>query len=161
MAARSRILATRAFAFSCLLGSAAGAHAQGGERQLEEAKARWRSAAIEAYRYAYKKHCPCYREEPATTLVSVRAGRVVDVRYRHAGSSEEVVVAADRIEWYWTVDDLFAVIADALAADMPAFKAEYEGTLGYPLHVYLDYDPTLVGDEIELRAVDLLPLPQD
>jgi hypothetical protein len=133
--------------------------AQDIEGQLAEARLRWESAAFGNYRFAYKKHCPCYREEPATTIVTVRDGRVAEVRYRHANASADVVIAADRIQWYWTVEDLFGVIADALASDMLALRAEYEPTHGYPEHVYLDYDPAAVGDEIELRAVELTPLP--
>lgn len=141
--------------------AATGARGQDAIALFEQAQQRWRAAAIDDYRFAYKKHCPCYRDEPATTIVSVRAGQVAEVRYRHDGAADDIVVAADRIQWYWTVDDLFSVIAAALESGMAGFTAEYDPLHGYPQHLYLDYDPATAGDEIELRAVELVRLPQD
>ena len=140
-----------------LLGGAA--RAQPPAEALENARARWQASRITSYELAYKKHCPCYRDEPATTIVTVTDGQITRVRYRHDGANEDVEIAADRIQRYWTVPDLFEVIAAALADRAVDLRATYEGARGLPTYLYLDYDRASVGDEIELRVSELAERP--
>ena len=142
-----------------LLGLAGNGGAQTPDAALAAARDRWQASGIDSYEFAYRKHCPCYRDEPATTIVEVSEGRITGVRYRHAGAAEEVVIAADRIEWYWTVTDLFEVIAAALADPAVEVRVDYESVRGVPSYLYLDYDRASVGDEIELRMSALTERP--
>jgi hypothetical protein len=85
------------------------------DAELDAARARWQSAALSAYEYGYHKYCECHRDSPPETIVTVRADQVVGVRHRPVGSTTEVPAAEKNLEYYWTVDGLFGLIASAQA----------------------------------------------
>jgi hypothetical protein len=83
---------------------------------LDAARAKWRAAKLGSYEYGYRKFCECHRDSPPETVVSVRDGKVVNVRHRPVGSTTEVPAAEKNFEYYWTVEGLFELIAAADAA---------------------------------------------
>ncbi len=144
-----------AFAAACLgagLG-VCGPAAAGPREDLAHARAAWKAAHISNYEYGYNKYCACHKENPPETLVTVRDGKVVRVRHRPFGYDREVE-APRGLEYYWTVDGLFDLVAKALARKAEV-RAEYDAKLGYPTRIYVDYDPKLIGDEVDLRITRL------
>lgn len=128
--------------------SAAEADALRQHRQL------WSAAAIGEYEYGYNKFCECHREEPPETLVTVRGDEVVRVRHRHA-DTETIVEAEQRnLEWYWTVEGLFELVDTALERGVEV-RADYDPTLGYPTRIFIDYDPGMIGEELDVRLTRL------
>jgi hypothetical protein len=126
--------------------------------ELDSARERWRAAALGGYEYGYHKYCECHRESPPETVVTVRDGSVVGVRHRPAGTTGTEVPAADKnLEYYWTVDGLFGLIASALERGVQV-RAVYDGALGYPREVYIDYDANFIGDELDLRLTAVTPV---
>ena len=117
---------------------------------LDGARARWAAAGLSAYEYGYRKFCECHRESPPETIVTVRGGSVTGVRHRPAGTTTEVPAADKNFEYYWTVDGLFGLIASAQERGVEV-RAAYDGELGFPSEVYIDYDTDFVGDELDLR----------
>src|SRR5689334_13022799 len=85
------------------------------DANLDAARARWKSAAIASYEYGYNKYCDCHRESPPETVVTVRGGTVTGVRHRPVGTTVEVPAADKNLQYYWTVDGLFDLIAAAQA----------------------------------------------
>jgi len=122
--------------------------------ELEASRARWSQAGVTAYRYGYNKFCECHREAPPETIVTVAQGRVVSVHHKHADSDREVPARDGSLDYYWTVDDLFALLESGLARGA-LVRASFNAELGYPEHVYVDYDPALVGDEVDVRLTFL------
>ena len=120
-------------------------------------RARWSAAAIADYEYSYRRVCECHREQPADTIVTVRAGEVVAVRYARPDYEPEVPVAAEKISWYRTIDDLFSLVETAAAA-ATVVRVDYNAELGYPQAIYIDYLTDLVGDEVELEVTRFTPL---
>jgi len=128
------------------------------DTDLDAARERWRAAALGGYEYGYHKYCECHRESPPETVVTVRDGSVVGVRHRPAGTTGTEVPAADKnLEYYWTVDGLFGLIASALERGVQV-RAVYDGALGYPREVYIDYDANFIGDELDLRLTAVTPV---
>jgi uncharacterized protein DUF6174 len=127
------------------------------EAALESARAKWRAAKLVSYEYGYHKFCECHRDSPPETVVTVRDGNVVNVRHRPAGSSTEVPAAEKNFEYYWTIDGLFDLIA-AVQARRGEVRAEFDPTLGYPTRVYIDYDKSMIGDELDMRLTGVAPL---
>jgi hypothetical protein len=125
---------------------------------LDAARARWRAAALGTYEYGYHKFCECHRESPPETIVSVRAGEVVGVRHRLAGSDVEVPAADKNFSYYWTMDGLFGVIASALERGVQV-RTMYDAQLGFPREIYIDYDADFIGDELDLRLTSVTGLP--
>lgn len=126
---------------------------------LDSARAKWRAAKLVSYEYGYRKFCECHRDSPPETVVSVRDGKVVNVRHRPAGSTTEVPAAEKNFEYYWTVDGLFELIATAQERHVEV-RARYDSAAGYPTEIYIDYDKNLIGDELDLRLSGVTPLPR-
>jgi hypothetical protein len=113
----------------------------------------WRSAGVADYEYGYHKYCACHPDTPPETIVTVRAGSVVRVRHRPVGYDREVE-APRGLEYYWTIDGLFDLIAAALDKHAQV-SAAYDPTLGYPTEIHVDYDANLIGDEVDLMVTRL------
>jgi hypothetical protein len=120
------------------------------DAQLDDARARWRSAAFSSYEYGYHKYCECHRDSPPETIVTIRDGKVVGVRHRPSGTATEVPAAEKNFDYYWTVDGLFDLIASAQTRGAQV-RAQYDAALGFPREIYIDYDAELIGDELDLR----------
>jgi hypothetical protein len=120
------------------------------DAELDAARARWQSAALAGYEYGYHKYCECHRDSPPETTVTVRDDKVVGVRHRPAGSATDVPAAEKNLEYYWTVDGLFALIESAQVRGVQV-RAQYDATLGFPREVYIDYDADFIGDELDVR----------
>jgi hypothetical protein len=123
-------------------------------QKVRENRARWAASGVSSYEYAYNKFCECHGEEPPETVVTVSDGAIVRVHHKHADSGREVPARAGSLEYYWTVEDLFALLEKAAGGDATV-RARYDATLGYPLQVYVDYQPALVGDEVDVRLTRL------
>lgn len=132
----------------------AGAQAQ--PPDLDAHRQRWQAAGIASYRYAYRKYCECQPKEPPRTFVTVRDGRVADVFHVHPDSDRQVPARSGSLEYYWTIDDLFDLLETAAAGDA-VVRMQFHETLGYPILVYVDYDPALFGDEVDVRVTELEP----
>ena len=123
----------------------------------DAARARWDAAGVSSYAYTYQKVCECHREQPSDTIVTVEQGRIVDVRYDRDEYLAEVPVPPERYAWFRTVDDLFALVAGALER-AAMVRVSYEPRLGYPTRIFVDYERDLVGEEVELRVLQLREL---
>lgn len=148
-------LALNAAALSAAVVFASGVAA---DAELDAARARWQAAGLAVYEYGYHKFCECHRESPPETIVSVRDGDVFRVRHRPAGSTTEVPAADKNFDYYWTIDGLFRLLATARERGAEV-RATYDPTLGYPRELYIDYDVSYIGDELDLRLTALTPLP--
>jgi len=126
------------------------------DAELDAARTRWQSAALRGYEYGYHKYCECHRDSPPETTVTVRDGKVVGVRHRPVGSATEVPAAEKNLEYYWTVDGLFALIASAQQRGVQV-RVQYDAALGFPREVYIDYDADFIGDELDVRLTAVTP----
>jgi hypothetical protein len=126
---------------------------------LDAARARWRQAGLHSYQYGYRKFCECHRDAPPETVVSVRDGKVVDVRHRPVGFTNEVPAAEKNFEYYWTVDGLFELLETAFERHVEV-RADYDAKLGFPTNIHIDYDKGSVSDDLDLELTGVSPLPR-
>src|SRR5690606_25595598 len=96
-----------------LLGSATAAFADGLD-SLDESRRRWQAANLDSYVYAYTKFCECHPETPPETYVTVRRGEIVDVRHKPYGFDHYVQAEPRNFEWYWTIEQLFDLVASGI-----------------------------------------------
>jgi hypothetical protein len=127
------------------------------DAELDAARARWESAALSGYEYAYHKYCECHRDSPPETTVTVREDKVVGVRHRPVGSTAEVPAAEKNLEYYWTVEGLFGLIESAQGRGVQ-LRVQYDAALGFPREVYIDYDADFIGDELDVRLTAVTAL---
>jgi Family of unknown function (DUF6174) len=133
------------------------ARAESEADRLAAERARWEAARIADYEYGYRKYCECYRDEPPVTVVTVRDGQAQHVHHRYRNPDHEVAVDDDSAAFYWTIDELFARLASALARDA-VVRAEYDAELGYPTSIFIDDDPDFDGGETDFRGIEVEPL---
>jgi hypothetical protein len=126
------------------------------DASLASNRALWMSADVTAYRYTYEKYCECHKDAPAQTTVTVENNRVTRVGYRPAGYSSVLQVPERNYRWYWTVDGLFALL-EAATRRGARVEVSYDTELGYPRHLHIDYDRSMVGEEVDVRVLRLEP----
>lgn len=124
---------------------------------FESSRAKWNAAAITSYEYRYEKVCDCHRDIPAETIVAVEEGEVVGVRYARDDYLEDMPVAVKEYRWFRTIDELFSLVATA-AENATTLRVAYDPKLGYPEYVYIDYDHTMIGDEVEIEVTAFQPM---
>jgi hypothetical protein len=124
---------------------------------LAAAKRSWRSAGLASYEYGYRKYCECHPDTPPETVVTVRDGRVVGVRHRPVGYDREVPAEARNLQYYWTVDGLFDLLAAAYQRGAEV-RVKYDASRGFPTEIYVDYDTNAIGDELDLKLTQVTPL---
>jgi hypothetical protein len=127
------------------------------DANLDAARALWSKAGLQSYEYGYHKFCECHPETPPETVVSIRNGTVVGVRHRPVNSTVEVPAEQKNLEFYWTMDGLFTLVASALERGVQV-RVAYDATLGFPRELYIDYDADFIGDELDLRLTTVTPL---
>jgi len=139
-----------------VLAAVVGAPAARGDdaEALDEHRRLWQEAAIDEYVYAYNKYCECHPETPPETYVTVRGNEVIDVRHQPFGFDHYVQAEPRNFEWYWTIDQLFDLVGNALQRGS-VVRAEFDATLGFPTHVFIDHDENLIGDEVDVRVTKL------
>ena len=118
-------------------------------QETAQAKARWQAAAIDDYEYSYRRVCDCHPDQLADTIVTVTDGVVTAVRYARADYAQDVPVDENRLSWFRTIEDLFALVENATQSDADV-RATFDAERGYPTKVYVDYVRDLVGDEVDL-----------
>ena len=124
------------------------------DERLDTGKALWQTSGISTYQYRYQKICECHRSKPSETIVSVDMGTIVGVRYDREDYLKEILVPTDRHKWFRTIGELFELVDKAYQLQAQV-RVSYEPQLGYPQYIYIDYDEDLVGEEVELRILEL------
>ena len=97
------------------------------------------------------------REHHHIALVKDANGTVVGVRHRPVGTTVEVPAEAKNLEFYWTMDGVFDLIASAQLRGVTV-RVQYDTALGFPRSIYIDYDADFIGDELDLKFTSVTPL---
>lgn len=121
----------------------------GDRAALAEAHARWQRSGIDDYDWIYQRgSCECLPEWVRPMYVEVRDGdavTVVDAETREPFRTLALSTPP-------TVDQLFAVIAEALAQDAHSVRVVYDAVYGYPRMVDIDYHADYVDDELHVET---------
>ena len=121
---------------------------------LEAHRKLWNDAGLNDYEFRYRKICECHRDMPADTIIRVSQGAIVAVRYHRDDYLADVHVPPERYEWFRTVDDLFSLV-DRAQRRQAVVRVDYDADLGYPTRLFIDYDLDLVGEEVQLRILEV------
>jgi len=115
-------------------------------------RARWSASGIVDYEYVFGRTCECTRETTRRMRVEVRGGSVAGATYRDTGEP------ATMANGYPTVEDLFDLIDDAIQRRAAGLTVSYDGPLGYPTEITIDYDLEVADDEITINASNLVAM---
>ena len=118
------------------------------------AQARWNERRPASYRYTVSRSCECMAETTAPVIVTITNGAVASRRYVSTGADVAPAYAA----LYPTIDELFAIIDEARRDHVASLDVTYDPTWGFPTHVSIDRNASMVDDEI-LYVVSAFTLP--
>lgn len=114
-----------------------------GEDYLAANRQRWAAEGPTDYRFTYTRNCFCPPQYRGPFVVTVRDGEVTDVVYE--GDGEPIDRALTE---YQTVDDLFALLAEAYDRDAASVRVSYAAATGQPTEIYIDYDEQMADEEV-------------
>jgi hypothetical protein len=119
-----------------------------GERdRLDAARAVWRAQERGDYTFVLQRSCFCGGgTEPA--VVTVEGGERVSVTVVQTGEP----VPAEFAQYYLTVDELFDFIEDAIDRKAHRITVEYDRDVGYPVHIFIDYEENTIDEEMGFDA---------
>ena len=137
----------------------------GSQKDLDAARARWAAAAPLHYQFLLRRWCECLPE--ATRLMRVEVRRPHPMSAGPLGERAEAVtfvegggaVPENARPPALTVDQLFALIQDAIDRRAVRITIEYDASLGYPRSIAVDYDERIADEEASYIASSLEALP--
>jgi hypothetical protein len=104
----------------------------------------WQSQRIGDYQIQFRMSCFCVPDVIAPVVLQVRGSAIVSV----TRVSDGVAVPPSRWEGlYYTVDQMFALIAAAQAKGADEVRVTYDPLLRYPTTVFIDPSRRLADDE--------------
>lgn len=149
---RSAVAVTVAVSIVCL---PVGCDDDGGPQPLDfvVAMQKWESRGPSDYSFDYALTCFCGMLT-WPIRVEVRGGEVV--RATRAGTEDEL--SEEELAQLPTIDELFAMIAEAIEQDAAVIDATYDDELGYPVSVFIDWIKNAVDDEVSFTVTNVTAL---
>jgi hypothetical protein len=115
----------------------------------------WQSQRIADYQVQFRMSCFCVPDVIAPVVLQVRGGAIVSV----TRVSDGVAVPPSRWKGiYYTVDQMFALIADAQAKGADEIRVSYDAVLRYPTTVFIDQSVQLADEELRVEMSGLTPV---
>ncbi|WP_420130013.1 DUF6174 domain-containing protein [Longimicrobium sp.] len=114
--------------------------------KLNQARTQWDSKNVSSYTYILELQCfcaPASQLEPV--LVTVQNGAVTSLQYWDEDPDDRTPAPASIFGPYDTVEELFALIAEAISQDADVLQVGYDQEYGFPNVVNVDYQ--VGGDE--------------
>lgn len=115
---------------------------------LAENRTKWNELGAANYQFNFARSCFCLRDYTREAVVQVANGAIVAATYADDG----VAVAADLNDRYDTIDEIFALLAAAVAAGAVQIDVEFDPVLGYPTSLYIDHDRRIADEEQSIAA---------
>ena len=104
---------------------------------------RWEHSGITDYDYTGAWSCFCPQEYLADVAVTVRGGVVTSVAF----AGEELTVTPPSPERFVPVEELFALLQDAVTRNAARIEVAYDERYGYPAELFIDYDERMADEE--------------
>ena len=122
---------------------------------LAEGRARWEAGGLLDYTMYFQRQCLfCPVDVVNPVELTVRDDSIEAVF--------DLELEAPRTEWqdgvYLTVLELFDTIQNAIDLQASEINVDYDGTLGYPTDVHIDFNRRFVDDDIDIFARDVTPI---
>jgi hypothetical protein len=110
-------------------------------QNLQQARTRWDTKDVASYSYILELQCFCApASELRPVLVTVNNGAVVSLQYWNENPSNRPAAPASIFGPYDTVEELFALVADAIDRNADVLQVGYNSEYGFPEAVNVDYE---------------------
>ena len=120
--------------------------------ELSRQRRKWESQGITDYRVLSRMICFCIGDATTPVVLHVLNRRLVSVM---RASDLSPVPPSQWALRYYTVDEMFDLIADAQAKGASEVRVTYDPALGYPTEVYLDMSSRVADDERQFEISGL------
>lgn len=119
---------------------------------LARAQALWVSADLDDYDLRVERRCYCPAE--GVVRVQVRSGvRVATV----TEPGDDGLPAQPAATEHPTVEELFALVAEAIDAEAAEIRVTYHAVLGYPVELWIDRSVNVADEEVGYTAELVAP----
>ncbi len=125
----------------------------GRQRELDSHRDLWNDENITEYTYTLQITCFCPPEITQPVVVRVSQDSILSVV--NAANGEPV--DGSLLGNFYTVDDLFDVVQDAIDGEAQQLSVTYDADLHYPSSIVIDYDERAIDEELGLTASQLKP----
>lgn len=110
-------------------------------QNLQQARTKWDTEDVASYSYVLELQCFCApASELRPVLVTVNNGAVVSLQYWNENPNNRPPAPAAIFGPYDTVEELFALVADAIDRDADVLQVGYNSEYGFPEAVNVDYE---------------------
>lgn len=120
---------------------------------LVAARRQWQALRIVSYDYRYQNQCFCAPTVTAPVVLEVRGGAITGATRVDDGTP----LGSEALVYYRTVDDVFALIAEAIDENAAHVDVRYDPARGYPTSVFIDRDERIADEEVRIEASALVP----
>jgi hypothetical protein len=119
---------------------------------LRRNQRKWAEQQAKEYQFVFRLVCFCIPEFTRPVVINVREGKIVAVRY---ADRDQAPIAPENFNRYQTVDELFAIIQQAIEQKAHRINVTYHPKRGAPTSVFIDYSANMADEErgYEIRAL--------
>ncbi len=111
----------------------------------------WAVSGLESYTYTLSRVCLCPQNELGPFEVTVYQRQVAGVEF--GGQPIDLDSQA-----FYSVPELFELVERAVTDGADHINVEYDGILGYPTRIFIDWDLGAADEETIIAAENLTPL---
>ncbi|MCI0834014.1 MAG: hypothetical protein J4N66_04495 [Chloroflexi bacterium] len=126
----------------------------------------WSTRPTSNYKFGFQWNVGDYAYQRANVQVRVIKGEISEVRWadnavKTDGTEPEGFVVPDEpnIEDYYSIDDLFEVISDAIDSDPGQVTLGFDSVFGFPTNVSIEFAPDSPHKDVSFFAAQLVPIP--
>jgi phage gp36-like protein len=123
------------------------------EDALVMAMVLWSLHHLDRYSFGYQNNCFCLQAYRDPVLVQVQDATVTSVVSRYGDPVLESVA-----ELVPSIEEIFAVIQEAITLNVHSILVTYHEVYGYPTSVYIDYDERLADEELSITVDYFAPI---
>jgi len=124
-------------------------------RTIADNRVMWAEKGSQNYRFNFQRTCECLPEYTREAVLEVADGAIIAATYADDG----IAVEGDLDDRYATVDELFALLDEAVATGAVQIDVVFDAALGYPKRLFIDYDQRIADEEQSIAASKLLLSP--
>ena len=127
-------------------------HLDAVQQELNTQRQQWQTLNLRDYIYHFERICFCSPEYVDPGLVHVVGGEIDSVEHAMTGDVLDPSL-------FLTVDDLFDEVQAAIDSNADEISVQYDGILGNPTTIDIDFSEYIADEEMSFRASDLRVIP--
>ena len=128
------------------------------ERELNAARARWTASRTTVYNFRLARTCLCDARLAGPFRVRVEDGAIRAAIYQGAaegGIPDGTRVGEADLANVYTIDQMFNLVAAAIAKKVCSVQVSYDAVLGHPTKIDIDFDKETADEELRLTVSDV------